>query len=392
MHELRLPRDPPSGGIANSDARDGVPESRQEDHARDEFLATFAHELRNPLAPMRNAVHVLRLQSALTPDSQWALDVMARQIKNMARLIDDLMDVARVGRNTLELHRTQLEFADVARLAIETSLPLIEANGHALIQTLPREPVYVRADRMRLAQALSNILNNAAKFTPTGGRIALAAEVQGDWLAIAIRDNGIGIDAALLPRIFEMFSCGTQPSERMVGGLGIGLTLVKRLVELHGGTVHANSAGVGRGSEFVIRLQVLKRPLAAEPAPVFHAAPAAPRRILVVDDHKDTADSLCVLLQANGNSVYTASDGEAALEAAFRFRPDVVLLDIGLPKKNGYEVARTIRQQQWGKETLLVAITGWGQESDETRAADAGFDRHLIKPIDPDALHDLLVI
>ena len=361
------------------------------DRRKDEFLAVLAHELRNPLAPVRNAIEILRSTPATTPQLQWTQDVIDRQVRQLSRLVDDLLDVSRIARGKIELRMQRVEIGEAVRIALESSRPLIERGGHELTVQLPVEPVRVDADLARLAQVLSNLLNNAAKYTRAGGHIWLCAERSASHAVIRVRDNGIGIRPAMLTHIFEMFTQLPGSSLHSQGGLGIGLTLVRRLVELHGGSVEAHSEGIGKGSEFVVRL-----PLApVESTNDQHAAqPDAdrdpdPRRILVVDDNRDAADSLCMLLKARGHEVRVAYDGLEAVGAAVAFRPEVVLLDIGLPKLSGYEAARRIREAG-GAGTLLIAVTGWGQEEDRRRAREAGFDHHLTKPVDPLAISRLI--
>jgi signal transduction histidine kinase/CheY-like chemotaxis protein len=361
------------------------------DRAKNEFLATLAHELRNPLAPIRNAVHVLHFQGSAAPETQWALDVIDRQLRQMARLIDDLLDIARITSNKLELHRTRIDLAEVLRAATETSSPLIEACGHKLTVLTPPYSIHLDGDLTRLAQVIANLLNNAAKYTERGGSIHLSAERQGSDAVVAVRDTGIGIPAAMLPRIFEMFAQAERSMERSQGGLGIGLALARRLVEMHGGSLRASSEGPGKGSEFVVRLPALLETASmqdrteATPTP-----PASSLRILVVDDNHDAAASLGVLLRIVGHDVRTAHDGVEAERLAEEFRPEVILLDIGLPRLSGYEVARRLRRRRWGKEMVLLATTGWGQETDRQRSVEAGFDHHLVKPIDPAVLMPLL--
>jgi PAS domain S-box-containing protein len=361
---------------------------------KDEFLATLAHELRNPLAPICNAVYVLHLIGSQVPEVQWALGVLDRQSRQMARLIDDLMDVARITDGRLELHRERVEVAEVVRAAVETSRPVIEAHGHDLTLSLPGQPIHLNGDLMRLAQVVANVLNNAAKYTDRGGRIVLTVERRGSDAVIAVKDNGIGIPAELLPRIFSMFTQADRSGERSRGGLGIGLALVQRLVEMHGGSITARSDGPGRGSEFTIRLPALVEPPGAD-RPIHVGTPAEPPvglRVLVVDDNWDAAASLGVVLRRAGHNTRTAHDGLQALTAAEQFRPDVVLLDIGLPKLNGYEVAQRIREQPWGSRTALIATTGWGQTADRTKSQESGFDHHLVKPIDPGTLLRLVAL
>jgi CheY-like chemotaxis protein len=374
-----------------SDRRRAEDILRETDRAKNEFLATLAHELRNPLAPLRHVVELLR--APVVPDLKWAVDVIDRQTSHMARLIDDLLEVRRVSHGKLELRKERVELTEIARAAVETSRPLLEAAGVALQLDLPASPILVDADVSRVAQALSNLLNNAAKYTSRGGRVWLSAEHQSRNAVLTVGDNGIGIPAEMIPRIFEMFAQADQSLERAQGGLGIGLTLAKQLIEMHGGTIQARSDGPGKGAVFTICL-----PLATPTAPELRgpspkrkrSVPALPLRILVVDDHRDSADSLSLLLRSRGNDVRTAHDGLEALEAAKQHRPDVVLLDVGLPKLNGYEVARPIRALPWGKSAVLIALTGWGQPEDKRRSTAAGFDHHLVKPVDAARLKAIL--
>jgi len=365
-----------------------VSELRETDRRKDEFLATLAHELRNPLAPVRNGLQILRLAGHNPQAQEQARAMMDRQVAQMVRLIDDLLDLSRITRGRIELRRERVELAAVVHSALEISRPPIDASGHQLAVTVPPEPLPVEVDPTRLAQVLSNLLNNAAKYTPEGGRIWLTAGQEGDAAVLRVRDDGIGIPAAMLPHIFEMF---TQ-AERGRGGLGIGLTLVRRLVELHGGSVEAHSGGPGQGSEFVVRLPLPTRvpPAPLPAAPATGAPSAAGRRILIVDDNQDSADSLATLLQMLGNVTATAYDGSAGLKLAQEMRPDLVLLDIGMPGLDGYEVARRLRQQPEFQNVTLCAMTGWGQEEDRRKSRAAGFDHHLVKPVDLTALQPLL--
>jgi PAS domain S-box-containing protein len=369
-------------------------ELKEADCRKDEFLATLAHELRNPLAPVRNAVQVLRFKGADESELRWSRDVIDRQVAHMTRLIDDLLDISRITRNKIELRKERVDLAEVVREAVETSQPLIERSGHHLTVTLPPEPIYLHADLLRLSQVLTNLLTNAAKYTDRGGDIWLTVERQAGEVVVRVKDTGVGIPAEKLPGLFQMFFQVDRALGRSQGGLGIGLSLVRRLVELHGGSVKAHSAGRGQGSEFTVLLPAL----AEEPEPQPTPEPAGSgvtktktsRRILVVDDMRDNADSLAMLLELGGNEVQIAYDGQAALEAAERFRPDVVLLDIRMPKLNGYDACRRIREQPWGKSMMLIALTGLGQQADQRRADEAGFDSHLVKPVDPAALDELL--
>ncbi len=363
------------------------------DRRKDNFLATLAHELRNPLAPLRNGLEVMRVASGNAEAVEQARRMMERQLAQMVRLIDDLLDVSRITRGKIALRRERVELAKVVQQAVETSRPLVEAAGHDLRIGLPPHPIFVDADPTRLAQVFANLLTNAAKYTDRGGHIWLTAERREGEVVVAVKDSGIGIAAEHLPRLFEMFSQVGPALERTQGGLGIGLSLVKGLVEMHGGTVEARSAGQGKGSEFTIRLPAPDEVRGgAEPQPAGgEQAGARPRRrILVADDNRDAADSLVVILRLAGHEVHAAHDGQEAVEAAGWFRPDVALLDIGMPKMSGLEVAHRIREEPWGKGVVLVAITGWGQDEDKRRAFAAGFSAHLTKPVDPQRLRDLL--
>ena len=362
------------------------------DRRKDDFLATLAHELRNPLAPMRNAVELLRMKGPAIPELQWARDVIDRQTQAMTRLIDDLMDISRINQGKITLKREQVELAKIVQGAVETSNPLIEEMGHELTVTLPPRPVIMDADLTRLTQVFLNLLNNAAKYTERGGRIDLRAELQGSDAVVSVTDTGIGIPADKLPTLFEMFSQVEGALSRSQGGLGIGLCLAKRLVEMHGGSIEARSGGPGKGSDFVVRLPIVVE--RTYPRPASHdgdlATPTSDLRILVVDDNRDAAESLAMLLRAMGNNVQTAHDGEVAVAAAGEFRPHVVLCDIGLPKLNGYEACRRMKEQAWEEKMILIAVTGWGQDDDRRKSAAAGFDHHMVKPVDTKSLMKLL--
>jgi PAS domain S-box-containing protein len=367
---------------------------READRRKNEFLSILAHELRNPLAPISNAIQILTLRGddpALVAQTK---EVMERQVHQMTRMVDDLLEVSRISRGKISLQTAPLDLAEVVATAVETSRPLVEAHHHTLTVTLPRSPARVEADGARLAQVLSNLLNNAAKYTEDGGRIDLIVEQALGEVVIRVRDNGIGIAPERLPSVFDMFEQIEGASDRSHGGLGIGLTLARRLVELHGGKIEAHSAGLGKGSEFVTRLAALAEP-AMEPAPEPAERPPMPsangsRRVLVVDDNVDSAESLAVLLRLYGHDVRLAHDGEAALEEARSFRPDVMFLDISLPKMDGYEVARRLRLEPGMGGLTLVAMTGYGQEEERRRTREAGFDSHLVKPVDFDMLQELL--
>jgi PAS domain S-box-containing protein len=363
------------------------------DRRKDEFLATLAHELRNPLAPLRNGLQIMRMAGGDAGAVERAQGVMERQLGQMVRLVDDLLDISRITRGKLLLHRERVDLAGVVQSALEGSRPLIEASGNRLTVSLPPEPVEMDADPMRLAQVFANLLTNAAKYTERGGDIWLIAKRRGAEVVVSVRDTGIGIAAEHLPHLFEMFSQLTPALERSQGGLGIGLSLSKGLVEMHDGSIEARSEGPGKGSEFTVRLPVVGgtpgRPTKASVDG--DQAPARPRRrILVADDNRDAADSLATMLRLEGHEVHAVYDGLEAVEAAAWFRPELALLDIGMPGLNGFEAARRIRGQPWGRQTVLVAISGWGQEEDKRMPTDAGFDHHLTKPVDPAALEKLL--
>ncbi len=371
--------------ITQAALRDSEARYRHADKQKDEFLAILAHELRNPLAPATNALHILQLKAPPIPEVQWAREVIATQVQRMTRLIDDLMDVSRITSNKLTLRMERVELTRVIDEALTASRPFIEESQHKLVLTLPREPVLLNADLVRMAQVLSNLLNNAAKYTNSGGTISLRAERLGGEAVISIRDSGIGIPAELLPKVFDMFMQGDRAMTRTHGGLGIGLTLVKRLVEMHRGSVEARSEGKDKGTEFLVRLPAVIDPRnrEREVLPSAEAIPKSNRRILIVDDNELSANSLSILLEMAGNETRTAYDGAEAVVVAENFRPDVVLLDLGLPTIDGHETCTRIRQQPWGKEIIVVALTGWGQAEDRRRSSEAGFDRHIVKPADP---------
>ncbi len=365
-------------------------ELSQADTRKDEFLATLAHELRNPLAPIRNGLNLMRISGDKEQFEQ-ARTLMDRQLTHMVRLVDDLMDVSRINRGSIELRKEPVELANVINNAVEASRPMIEKMGHALTIALPDHPVLLSADLTRLAQVFSNLLNNAAKYSDSGGRIRLTAQHLDNAVVVFIQDDGIGIPADKLDTIFEMFAQVDQSLEKSQGGLGIGLTLVRRLVEMHGGTVVAHSEGPGTGSTLTVRLPVA---IASAAQPSALETPAIVRkkglRVLIVDDNRDSADSLAMVLQMMGHETRTAYDGMDGVAAAKDLQPDVILMDIGLPKLNGYEACRRIRELPWAKHTTIVAITGWGQDADRRRSQEAGFNRHVVKPIDPDSLSEIL--
>ncbi len=365
---------------------------RETDRRKDEFLATLAHELRNPLAPIRNGLQILGLAKDSPEILEQARRMMERQLQQMVRLIDDLLDLSRISRGKIVLQREPADLGAVLQSALETSRPLIEQSGHHVDFDLPSAPIFVEADLTRLAQVFANLLNNAAKYTEKGGHIRIAVQPAGREVAVSVRDDGIGIPAAMLPRIFEMFTQVDRSLEKAHGGLGIGLSIVKRLVEMHGGTVEAHSPGPGLGSEFIVRLPVLPavdetgRPANGDE----ESGVPTRRRILVADDNADAAESLATLLELYGNEVRTAQDGIEAVETAAELRPDVILLDIGMPRLNGYDACRRIREQPWGRDAVIIALTGWGQDDDKRRSLEAGFDHHLVKPVEPAALVSLL--
>jgi PAS domain S-box-containing protein len=364
------------------------------DRRKDEFLAMLAHELRTPLAPLRNAVAILSAKGPEVPELAWAREVIERQVRQMTRLVDDLLDVSRITRGKIALRKERVDLAAVVGNAVEAVRPLVDEAGHRLTVALPAEPILLEADPLRLSQVLLNLLSNAAKYTNPGGDIQLTVERERDAVSIRVRDDGIGIEPEMLPRVFDMFAQEEQSLERSQGGLGIGLTLVQRLVKLHGGMVTAHSEGRGKGTEMVVRLPAAEDegdhpPQAMGEAEAATAAGAPRRRILVVDDNQDAAESLALLLQMWGHEVQVVFDGPAAIQSAAAFRPDMVLLDIGLPEMNGYEVARRIRLDR-GDGVALIALTGWGQDEDRRRSHEAGFDHHLTKPVEIEALQQVI--
>jgi two-component system CheB/CheR fusion protein len=364
---------------------------RDEARRKTEFLAILAHELRGPLAPLRNAVAILSQRGGeRDPLAREALGTMDRQLDQMVRLVDDLIDVSRITRDKVELRRQPVELERIVYNAVEAARPLIESANQQLEVVLPAKPVYLNADPARLTQVFGNLLHNANKFTRRGGRISISAESVGPEAVVRVKDDGIGIPGEDLARVFDMFTQVAPSADRAEGGLGIGLTLVKRLVEMHGGTVSAHSDGHGRGAEFVVRLPVSAGlPTAAASSDRTQAGPST-LNCLVVDDNVDAANSLAMLLELGGHQVRIAHDGPAALHAAQEYRPRLMLLDIGLPQMSGYEVCRQIRAQDWGHEMVIAALTGWGQEEDRRKSKEAGFDQHLVKPVTYDVLMELL--
>ncbi|MDP2264403.1 MAG: response regulator [Hydrogenophaga sp.] len=365
---------------------------READQQKDDFLATLAHELRNPLAPIRTAVHLLGSPRATEDSRAQATRVIERQVMHVTRLLDDLIDIARITKQRLALKKEVVEVATVVDAAMEAARPLADAKGHRLVAQVDDPGVRLLVDPVRITQVLSNLLNNASKYTDPGGTIVLAVCCDGPRLRFDITDNGIGLGGDALSKLFVMFSQEKSALDRSEGGLGIGLALVKGLVEMHGGTVSAASEGLGRGSRFVVELPVSEGTAPCEPpaAPAPECQPEQRLRVLLADDNRDAVDMLAALLRMGGHEVMTAYEGEGAAAMAARHRPDVMVLDIGMPGLNGYEVARQVRAQAWDRQPLLVAATGWGQQDDQRRAMAAGFDVHLTKPFDPQALSDLL--
>ena len=359
-------------------------EMREADRRKDEFLATLAHELRNPLAPIRNALEILKVAGNDPAKAQPAREMMQRQLAQMVRLVDDLLDVSRITTGKLAVRRTPMDLGAAVRDAVETARPFIESRRHALSIRQPSEAIVVEGDRTRLAQVFSNLLNNAAKYTEPGGRIELSLERRGDEAAVRVADSGIGIAPQELRRIFGMFEQVDRSLERSQAGLGVGLTLAQRLVELHGGRIEVKSGGQGQGSEFLVSLPVssARMEAGAKAAPA-EAAAKALRRVLLADDNVDFANSMGQLLISRGHDVRIAHDGADALRIAHEFQPQVAFVDIGMPKVHGYEVARRLRAEPRTADCMLVAVTGWGQENDRKRSREAGFDRHLVKPVDP---------
>jgi signal transduction histidine kinase/DNA-binding response OmpR family regulator len=364
------------------------------DRQKNEFLSMLAHELRNPLAPIRTAVDVLRLKGEGHPEIEWAREIISRQTSHLVRLVDDLLDVSRITGGKIRLDLEVLDAAAVVSAAVETSRPLIEESGHQMSASLPEEPLWVRCDRVRLAQVLSNLLNNAAKYTQPGGLIRLEVDRSELHAVFRVSDNGIGISAEMLPKVFDLFSQSERSIDRSQGGLGVGLTVVKRLVEMHGGRVEVASNGPGTGSEFTVRLPVLEAPpdgCVVTDSPSENRSPEAPLRVLVVDDNADAAESLAWLLKHRNHKVRTAHDGRRAVQLAQEFRPQVVVLDLGLPELDGYEVARQLRKSEATRGALLIALSGYGQQEHRRRSSEAGFDYHFVKPLDFAALQRILV-
>ncbi len=360
------------------------------DRKKNEFLATLAHELRNPLAPIRTGLEVMRMAADDAEMVEKLRLVMETQTQQLVRLIDDLLDISRITSGKIELRKERMDLNVAVQSAIDSTSAMIEDQGHVLVVTLPEIPVNLEADFARISQIIANLLTNASRYTEPPGKIWLELDVEGSDAVLRVRDTGIGIPPEMLEQIFEMFSQADRPHHQTQGGLGIGLTLVKRLTEMHSGTVEARSEGDGKGSEFLIRL-----PLASgdeQPTLELGASrgDSPSRRILVVDDNRAAAETLALSLTLLGNDVRQAYDGVEAVKEALRFRPEVILMDIGMPRMNGYEAAREMRKHDWGKSAFLVALTGWGQEDDRQRTSEAGFDRHVVKPVEPAHLDELL--
>jgi signal transduction histidine kinase len=360
-----------------------------EHRRKDEFLATLAHELRNPLAPLRNVLEVIRLRQGDAPKELWGIDVIERQTRQLTHLVEDLMDVSRITQGRMQLRRKPCDLIAIVKAAVADLGSTIEAAGLRLALQLPGDLITVDADEVRLTQVISNLLTNAIKYTPAGGRIVLSVNAGDGEATLSICDTGIGIPAKALETVFTMFSQLTPALERSEGGLGIGLALVRGLVELHGGRISAASEGIGHGSTFTLVLPTLQAEAAPAPAPLASQLDQH-LMILVVDDNADAADTLAMAIELLGHKVQVAYDARGALTLAAERRPDLILLDIGLPDMNGYEVAKRLRAEPWGQKLTLIAATGWGQDADRQRASDAGFDHHLVKPIEFNALIELL--
>ncbi|MEN3355253.1 MAG: hypothetical protein V7640_3411, partial [Betaproteobacteria bacterium] len=361
------------------------------DRMKDQFLAMLAHELRNPLAPISNALHLLEVSGNRPDVAANARAMMSRQLKQLVRLVDDLLDVSRITTGKLVLHKETLELRKVIDNAVEIARPVIESRGHDLHVHLPPNPVYLDADETRLSQVFSNLLNNAAKYTDTGGRIDVRATLHGSDIEVAVVDNGVGIAPDVLPDLFNMFTQGSTAIERTQAGLGVGLALAQHLTKMHGGVIHGYSGGLGQGSRFTVRLPVARDPVETVRSPtIVDTVGANGHRILVVDDNQDFATSLAMILTDMGHEVQVEHDGLAGLRAAESFQPALAFLDIGMPGLDGYELARRLRAGSLNLWTMLVAVTGWGQDADRARAREAGFDYHIVKPLDPSQLPAIL--
>jgi signal transduction histidine kinase/CheY-like chemotaxis protein len=364
--------------------RDLLAEQIAADQRKDEFLAMLAHELRNPLAPIRSATELMTFWNLPEPEQQEVLEIVRRQVSHMARLLDDLLDVSRITRGKISLDKRLVDVGEIIENAARGVVPLIKQKGHLLEQELPEVPLYVEADATRIHQIISNLLHNSAKYTDPGGKIKLTARREDPWCVISVCDNGVGIAATILPRIFDLFAQGERSIDRGAGGLGIGLTVVKSLVDLHGGTVTVLSDGRECGTEVIVKLPLAAPPAAAPPSPLSSEKGAVrQRRVLIVDDNADGAQTLARLVRAWGHTVQVVYDAHDGLRAGREYRPDVYLLDIGLPGMDGYELARCLQREPWFNGAKLVAVTGYGQEGDRERARQAGFHAHLVKPVDP---------
>jgi PAS domain S-box-containing protein len=365
--------------------RQGEEALREADQCKDEFLATLAHELRNPLALMRNVVNLIQIPGSSEDELLWGRDILDRQVNYLTRLTDDLIDVSRITRKKFELRKEPTDLAEIVKAAVESSRRLVDERGHELSVTLPKEAIYLDADRVRLTQVFMNLLTNAAKYTANPGKISLYVDLTGGLVVVRVKDTGVGLSAESLTHVFDMFYQVDRSYARSEGGLGLGLTLVRQLIEIHGGTVEAHSAGINQGSEFVVRLPILRDPYASQlfaaPRELAKSPTATARRILVADDFPESANALAKLLRSDGNEVQVAQDGLEALDTIAKFHPHVVVLDIAMPKLNGYDAARIIREQPWGKNIKLIAMTGWGHQQDLRRTKEAGFDAHLTKPV-----------
>jgi CheY-like chemotaxis protein len=365
-------------------------EAERANRRKDEFLAMLAHELRNPLAPILNSLLVLRAGEAKTADVDWALKILERQVRYLSRLIEDLLDASRVMRGAIQLRSERMELGPAVSHALEVVRSVIEGRNHHLSINSPTEPIVLDADPVRIEQILVNMLHNAAKYTPEGGEISMTYGREGDQAVIRVADNGIGIAPEHIHEVFDLFMQVDNSLERSLGGLGIGLTLVKSLAELHGGSVEAHSAGIGKGSEFVVRLPAQPAPDSTAEGSTESASPAGPLRILIVDDNQDSSESLARLLQNMGHETRTAATGEKAIEIAREFRPAIALLDIGLPVMNGFELARRLRAEPEHKNLTIVAISGYGKDDDMNRARESGIDDYAVKPIALDRLNKIL--
>jgi signal transduction histidine kinase/DNA-binding response OmpR family regulator len=367
-------------------------EIRRTDRQKNEFLSMLAHELRNPLAPIRNAVHLLGLRTPSEPEMKWVREVIERQVTQMVRLVDDLLDVSRLTSGKIRLHQEQISLATVIEHAMEASRPLIDAHRQQLAVSVPTDPVWINGDLARLAQVLTNLLNNAAKYTEEGGEIWLTSQMEDEWVVITVRDTGIGIPPHMLEDVFDLFTQVDRTIDRSQGGLGIGLTLVRQLIAMHGGTVEAHSEGIGSGAEFVVRLPLIKESISSQPECADgNGESAASAKVLVVDDNIDSADTLASLLRLAGHRVQVAYDGPTGLDLARTFQPEVLMLDIGLPGMDGYAVAQRVRQWDSHRPTLIIAVSGYGQPKDELRSRQSGFDHFLVKPVDFRILQSLLL-